>query len=725
LKTAVARLRAADRRAGGHAVAWSPGLADALSIATSGPSPDEVISVTRGLTGVTALSGEPAAMDLAEADFASLSSLSREFVFAVDSGGTIRFADGRARRLLGLTPGDSLAQCLATGSEPKLAELLVRAHRQVVPSFELVFELGGRAHTVELAATPSHQGVVFLGHLIPEATSRALEHLSKMIGEVVELNRTVVAQRNELSERNRELSESNQGIQALLGELQDKSEQTHHDAEIKGRLVANLSHELRTPLHSILGLTDLLASGLDGKLASEQEKQVRYIRASADDLLTLVNDVLDISKLDANRSQLHVDTFDLRDFVSSMRGVLRPLLPQGSPVELVFEDAPEAGLETDRSKLSQIVRNLVSNALKFTERGEVRVAATSENGKLRIRVTDTGIGIAPADAEKIFEEYGQIDSPLQRRLKGTGLGLPLSKKLAGRLGGTLTLSSEPGKGSTFTLELPQLHEEAQEMRAMIERSQLKPADAASILVLEDDRHSLFLYEKYLVSAGFHVLPARTIADAKALMAKERPSAIVLDVMLEGDASWGFLAHLKKDEATRDIPVLVVTITNREDKARALGADEFWLKPIDQDRLLKKLRQLSQKSPMARVLVIDDDRTARYIIRRHLEGSPYQLFEAANRADGVQMAREQHPSVILLDFLLEGSTAFDVIDDLKADSRTRGIPIIVVTSQVLDERDQKRLLLEAEAVISKQTLSRELAINRIRDALKKSSAMVSR
>jgi CheY-like chemotaxis protein len=259
------------------------------------------------------------------------------------------------------------------------------------------------------------------------------------------------------------------------------------------------------------------------------------------------------------------------------------------------------------------------------------------------------------------------------------------------------------------------------MRALVERSRQKSPGATSILVVEDDRHSLFLYERYLVMAGFHVLPARTIDDAKELMREHRPAAIVLDVMLEGDSSWSFLAELKSNARTRDIPVLVVTITNREDKARALGADEFWLKPIDQDRLLRKLRELSQQSPTTRVLVIDDDERARYIISRHLDGTPYKLFEATNGADGVQLAREQHPNVILLDFLLGGSTAFDVIDELKADPRTRGIPVVVVTSHVLDAIDQKRLLAEASSVISKQNLSRELAINRIRDALNKTAA----
>jgi len=646
------------------------------------------------------------------AAFAELAGESREVYLACDAAGRVAYADARAQRLLGVEVGTALATHACPGSEDKLAELLAQSRKAPVSGCEIAFTAHGRAVTVALSSRPRGDATLMIGHIIPEGFASALDQVNSMIAEVVDLNR-------QLARTNGELRESNQGIQTLLAELQDKSDQTIKDSEIKNRLVANLSHELRTPLHSILGLTELLASERDGALVPEQAKQIRFIRSSAEELLALVNDVLDLGRLDANQSHLRIEKFSLSDLLSAMRGVLRPLVPEGSPVELVIEDASEdVELETDRTKLAQIVRNVVSNALKFTEQGSVHLTCAAREGRLLIEVSDTGIGIAEADREKIFEEYGQIDSRLQNRLKGTGLGLPLSRKLAQRLGGVLTVKSELAKGSTFTLDIPLRHEEAQVMREMVERSRAKDPGATSILVVEDDRHSLFLYEKYLVMAGFHVLPARTIADALELMKLHRPAAIVLDVMLEGDSSWNFLAQLKKDPATSDIPVLVVTVTNREDKARALGADEFWLKPIDQDRLLRKLREIAHHSAMARVLVIDDDETARYIIRQHLRDTSYELFEASNGPDGVKAAREHHPNVILLDFLLGGSTAFDVIDDLKADPRTRSIPVIVVTSHILDELDRKRLLEEAEAVISKQNLSRELAINRIRDALKK-------
>ncbi len=629
--------------------------------------------------------------------FDMMTRASREMHVACTPAGRVVYADARAKRFLGLEAGGALTELCAPGCDAKLGDLLERASTAAVDDWEVPFIVDGKPVTMSLCAAPSGDHILIVGALIPEPFVRSMTQFNAMMAE---------------------LAESHRGILALHAELQDTEQHTRQDAEIKARLVANLSHELRTPLHSILGLTQLLASHTDGKLASEQEKQVAFIRTSAEELLALIDDVLDLGSISSGHVRLRIEPFDLSDFVSSMRGSLKPLVSPTSSVELVIEDPPSVRVETDQTKLAQIVRNLVSNAIKFTDDGEVRVRSEIVGERLRISVRDQGIGIAPEDQHKIFEEYGQIESSIQRRVKGTGLGLPLARRLAGILGGTLIVDSECGKGSTFTLDVPVRHDEARAMAEMVERSREQKPGASSILVVEDDRKTLFLYEKYLVMAGFHVLPARSIEEAEAIMAKTRPVAIVLDVMLEGDSSWAFLARVKSSPETRDVPVLVVTVTNRADKARALGADEFWLKPVDQERLLSKLRELAGSPSVTEVLVIDDDATARYLIRKHLEGTPYSVLEASDGHHGVAIARSKKPKVILLDFLLQGATAFDVLDELKADPATREIPVIIVTSQVLDAVDQARLLEEAEAVISKQNLSRELAINRIRDALRK-------
>jgi signal transduction histidine kinase/response regulator RpfG family c-di-GMP phosphodiesterase len=658
---------------------------------------------------------------------ASARELSRELLLGCDAAGELIFADDRAFRRIGARPGVTLASLCAPGVEAKATELVSRACAGRVDDWELAFVVDGKPVTVSFAGQSLQGGgALLLGTLVAEHFVRALDQVNVAMGEVVTLNRQVTQGKRELERRNqelertnRELADSNRGVRTLHDELVDKTDELTRQAEIKARVVANVSHEFRTPLHAILGLTQILADGVDGPLGDEQQKQVQFIRSSAEELLQLVNDVLDLTKVEAGKAALKADAFQLSDWIASMRGMLRPLAPQGAQVQLVFDDlAADVQLDTDRGTLSQIVRNLVSNALKFTRTGEVRVSARRvDDAQVAIAVSDTGIGIAPADQERIFEEFTQVDGPQQDVHKGTGLGLPLARRLTEILGGRLELESAPGRGSTFTLTFPRAHPEVAEMQQVEERGRAAVPGATSILVVEDDRKTIFIYEKYLTLAGFHVIAVRSIDEARGVLAKLRPAAIVLDIVLENETSWDFLADVKRHPETSDIPVLVCTVTNREQKARALGADEFWLKPINQERLLRRLRQLSSTTT-PRVLVIDDDEKARYLMRHHLQNQPYELIEAATGPEGVALARSSPPHVIFLDFLLQDVTAFDVLDELKADPRTRSIPVIIVTSHVLDAVDRSRLLREAEAVISKESLSRELAINRIRDALRK-------
>lgn len=523
----------------------------------------------------------------------------------------------------------------------------------------------------------------------------------------------------ELATLNRELLESNRGVMALYAELDEKADSLRRTSEVKSRVVSNVSHEFRTPLNSILGLTRLLLARTDGPLTLEQEKQLGFILRSATELSELINDLLDLSKMEAGKIRLHATRFVVGDLFSALRGMSRPLQTRPA-VELIFE-APPAELpllHTDEGKISQVLRNLISNALKFTERGQVRVSARHDGGDVIFTVRDSGVGIAPDDHVRIFEEFTQLENPLQKAVKGTGLGLSLSRKLAELLAGSLTVESALGEGAAFHLRVPIVHPEVHEMDQMIERSHNADPGRAPVLVVEDDRQTMFLYEKYLASSGFQVVPARSIDDARILLRDVTPAAIVLDVMLEGETSWGFLAELKSSTQTRDIPVLVVTVTDRENKARALGADEFWMKPMDKEWLSRKLRTLAKRGPIENLLVIDDDEVSRYLVRRLLADTPYKITEATGGLEGIRLARETLPSVILLDFVMPGMTAFEVLDELKADARTRHIPVIIHTSKDLAAEERERLKQATSAILSKQSLSREVAIARIRDALTK-------
>jgi len=647
----------------------------------------------------------------------------REIVLACDSAGRITWADPGARFALKAEPGRDLESMLAPGDHIResLRALLERALTERVTTPHLPLRVNGETVPFVVSAQPdNHGGIIIVGTSTAAEDGKARADMDRALGEVRSLNQEIARHKRELETAYSQLDDSNRGVVTLHAEIAEQSATLQRNADVRTRMLSNVSHELRTPLHTILGLSRLLLDASDGPLTDEQQKQIRFIRTAAEEMSQMVNDLLDLSKAEAGKVVLRPEGFRASDLVAAFRGMLRPLVPPDSPLNLVFEEAPpDLRLETDRQMIGQVVRNLVSNALKFTERGEVRVRVAPDEDDERyvlFQVSDTGIGIADEHKDLIFEEFGQVPGPLQTKVKGTGLGLPLARKHAELLAGTLTFVSEEGNGSTFTLRIPAVHPEAVEFESIAKRP-LEPG-RAPVLVVEDDRKTVFIYEKYLAMAGFQVVPARTIADARRTLATLRPAAIVLDIMLDGETSWKFLGDVKSDPLTADIPVLVVTVTNKEQRARALGADEFWLKPVDQGRLLRKLRSFAAAAEPVRVLVIDDDERARYLIRKTLEGTPFEMLEASSAQEGLFKARQGRPQIILLDFLLQEGTAFDVLDDLKSDPLTRDIPVIVVTSHILDAEERDRLAAETTAIVSKESLSRELAINRIRDALRK-------
>ncbi|MFY0562867.1 ATP-binding protein [Archangium lansingense] len=653
--------------------------------------------------------------------------LSREVALVCDASGTLIWMDERAARLLETVPGQSLRALAAQGTEDKVDRLITLARDERVERWEAILCVGGVPRTFAFRGAPHEGGVALVGSLVPEDYADSLSQVSETMSELAALHRETERQQRELKRRadeltrlNRDLEESNRGVRTLHAELDEKTESLVRAAEIKSRVVANVSHEFRTPLHSILGLARLLLNPANGALSAEQQKQVQFIRSSGEALFELVNDLLDLSKMESGKATLRPVRFSASNFMGALRGMMRPLVSADSQVELRFEEPPaDLALETDEAKVSQVLRNLVTNALKFTEKGHVTISAErGPEDTVCFRVSDTGIGIAPEHHTHIFEEFTQVESPVQKRVKGTGLGLALSRRLAEFLGGSLTVQSTPGQGSTFTFTLPRVHPEVEEMLGMAERSQQLEPGRAPVLVLEDDRQTLFLYEKYLSRSGFQVLPVRTVDEARRTLQRVRPAAVVMDVMLEGETSWSFLSELKGNEATCDIPILVVTLMDREQKARALGADEFWLKPVGEDQLLRKLAEMARSGPVHKLLIIDDDDVHRYLLRQLLKDTPYVLSEAATGPEGIQLAREQLPDLIFLDFVLPDMTAFDVLDELKTDPRTRDIPVIIHTSHQLQEEERRRLEKGTSTILAKHKLSREVAITRIRDALHK-------
>ncbi len=389
-------------------------------------------------------------------------------------------------------------------------------------------------------------------------TERSLDAMTAMHQQNRELLQSLEELRrrqDEADQLTHELSDTNRGVVALYAELDARAEQLRQASEIKSRFLSNMSHEFRTPLNSMMALTRLLLDGVDGELNPEQSKQVGYIRKSAQDLLELVNDLLDLAKVEAGKVELKLGKFTVDQLFGTLRGALKPL--RRSPdVELVFDpaaDMPE--LNTDEGRVAQVLRNFISNALKFTERGEVHVSAHHESQSQRIMfaVRDTGLGIAPEDQARVFEEFSQVDGQLQRHSHGTGLGLPLSRRLAELLGGEIWLDSTPGEGSTFYLTIPVLLELPPDTTAA------QPATVRKILVVDDDETFRYVLRKILDEQGrYEIVEAVDGQAGLDRVAAERFDLVILDLQMPRVDGLEVLRQLRSNPATTLLPVLITT-----------------------------------------------------------------------------------------------------------------------------------------------------------------------
>ncbi|MDY7033802.1 MAG: response regulator, partial [Thermodesulfobacteriota bacterium] len=520
---------------------------------------------------------------------------------------------------------------------------------------------------------------------------------------------------DQLENLNKELEDTNRGIVALYGELDEKAAHLVRANDLKTRFLSNMSHELRTPINSILSLSRLLLEHVNGELAPEQEKQVMFIKNAAEDLSEIINDLLDIAKIEAGKVEVHSAEFDVATLFSTLRGMLKPMLVNPG-VELVIEE-PESipTMKSDEGKISQILRNLVSNAIKFTEQGEIRVTAKTDADVKSVifAVSDTGIGISSEFHEKIFEEYTQVKTPLHKKVKGTGLGLPLSKELAGLLGGRLLVQSTPGEGSVFSAIIPLVYSG---ITGKIQKPAIVDVTKFSVLIIEDDEEMLFLYDKFLKGSGFQVFPARNLSEARQSLTEFDPLVIILDILLKDESGWDFIAELKSNDETREIPIIVATILDDCERGFTLGIEDFATKPIERKWLLAKLKDLAQHMPVEKLLVVDDEEVARYILKGILVDTKYTVMEAPGGEECLKIAQTERPDIIFLDLMMPGMDGFETVTKLKASPETRDIPVIVVTSKILDEAERCILKKNTLAVISKETTSRELIIESIRDAI---------
>jgi signal transduction histidine kinase/CheY-like chemotaxis protein len=483
-------------------------------------------------------------------------------------GGTLRFS------VEGKVPEQAMTM-LFVDQGPGIADLSAILEGNYVSPTGMGLGIVGTRRLMdsfEIDSAPGSGTRVRFGKRIPRGIASDLGRITAdlstaapqaVVEEILVQNRDLLATladletvRAELAQMNAELEDTNRGVVALYAELDQRAEELRRASEVKSQFLSNMSHELRTPLNSIMALSRLMLDQVDGPLNTEQHRQVTYISHSAEALTALVNDLLDLAKVEAGRTDLHPSDFSTSELLGALRGMMRPL-QTSDRVELVIEDTTQGiRLHTDEGKVAQILRNLVSNSLKFTEQGQVRVEVSQRTpGRVEFAVRDTGIGIPAPDLQRIFDEFVQVRNPMQSRHKGSGLGLPLSRKLAGLLGGLITVDSTPGSGSVFTLDIP-----------IVLPSEAGAGEAAAtapsvrkILIVDDEEPTRYVLRQSLAAEpGWMVIEAIDGTEGLQKAQAEAPEFIVLDLNMPGLDGFEVFRSLKGDPATAHIPVLVVT-----------------------------------------------------------------------------------------------------------------------------------------------------------------------
>jgi signal transduction histidine kinase/CheY-like chemotaxis protein/HAMP domain-containing protein len=506
-------------------------------------------------------------------------------------------------------------------------------------------------------------------------------------------------------------------VEARTRELEEANKQLEEASRHKSEFLANMSHELRTPMNAIIGFTRLVMRRTKDVLPVKQHENLGKILVSADNLLALINDILDLSKIEAGRIDLYPSTFVLAPLVDECLRTVEPLM-ESEALELASDLA--AGLPplvTDQDKLKQILMNLLSNAVKFTEKGAVTVTARVDGEHITIAVADTGIGIPPEAQDMVFEEFRQADSSTTREYGGTGLGLAISRHLARLLGGDITLESTLGKGSVFVLAIPLRLSLTEALVDSAQKNEVEPDSGSRgriILAIDDDPNARELLSENLGDAGFSVVGATDGEDGLRKARELRPYAITLDILMPNMDGWQVLRELKADPLTTDIPIIMLSIVDHAERGYRLGAFDYLLKPFDRDQVLATLARIAP--PRGRLLVVDDDHTLIELVTQVLDGEPYDIETATDGAAAVAAIARRRPDVILLDLLMPGLDGFGVIEHLQREPRLRDLPVIVLTAKTLTVDETRILGLRTRAVIEKGGLEPPKLIEEIRSAL---------
>ncbi len=519
----------------------------------------------------------------------------------------------------------------------------------------------------------------------------------------------ILDQGAELARRNDELARQKEQLAGLNDELLRAS-------VLKSQFLSTMSHELRTPLTSIIGFGSLLLRGRKGEVLSERQRDnAERILSSARNLVTLINDILDLSRIEAGRLDIFRREVDLRELLGALGDELEPQA-QARGIYLRVEADPDLDrVVTDGDRLRQVLLNLAGNAIKFTPSGGVTMRAARAGDSIVVSVQDTGIGIPRAEQERIFDEFYQADQSNTRTAGGTGLGLTISRRLAALLGGQLVLSSVPDEGSTFSVILPATPRAHAVPGPTPSLAPSLARGGGRILVIDDDPEMVVLLERALEGSGYTVFGALSADEGVRKVHEVEPDAILLDVMMPETDGWRALHRLKRDPRIAHIPVVMHTIVADQALGFSLGATDYLVKPVERDQLLVTLGRLKPVTA-GPVLVVDDDENIRTLLASILAEEHIPVTLAANGEEALRVVSQQLPRLVLLDLMMPGLDGFGVLQRLRADERTRHIPVVIVTAKTLTREEENVLSKEASMVVTKNGVPLDQLLNQVRQVL---------